>query len=100
MPVPGERPICHYTDKRCQYEGSACTCLLPGFVGAPPTWASDALRVELDKLPELDEADKEALLVMACAGIEYATALREAKASRGVNHLPGSTSQTSNGDTK
>lgn len=29
-------PVCHYTGKACQYTGSLCTCLLPGFVGTPP----------------------------------------------------------------
>jgi hypothetical protein len=81
--LPGERPVCHYTGKRCAYEGAACTCLLPGFQGTPPTWASEGLRAELDKLPELTKEDKDALLAMACAGLDHAGQLRARKAARG-----------------
>jgi hypothetical protein len=38
LPAAPRRPVCHYTGKRCEYEGAACTCLLPDFQGAPPTW--------------------------------------------------------------
>jgi hypothetical protein len=69
LPASNERPTCHYTGKPCEYEGSACTCLLPGFVGTPPTWPGEVRRAAALVQRLLDEArDRNPTLHLLAAG--------------------------------